>query len=90
MVPLMAASTGLGSSFGVAFADGDAANLFKTHCQGCHGADGGRVPASGIEPIKGQSAADLLKKLEGTGVCIEDEIATADKFDPQYLSKIVD
>ena len=53
------------SSFGVAFADGDAANLFKTHCQGCHGADGGRVPASGIEPIKGQSAADLLKKLEG-------------------------
>ena len=49
------------SSFGVAFADGDAANLFKTHCQGCHGA----VPASGIEPIKGQSAADLLKKLEG-------------------------
>ena len=32
------------SSFGVAFADGDAANLFKTHCQ---------------------SAADLLKKLEG-------------------------
>ena len=53
------------SSFGVAFADGDAANLFKTHCQGCHGADGGRVPACGIEPIKGQSAADLLKKLEG-------------------------
>ena len=43
------------SSFGVAFADGDAANLFKTHCQGCHGADGGRVPASGIEPIKGGS-----------------------------------
>ena len=32
----------------------------------------------------------LLKKLEGTGVCIEDESATADKFDPQYLSKIVD
>ena len=32
----------------------------------------------------------LLKKLEGTGVCIEDEIVTADKFDPQYLSKIVD
>jgi serine O-acetyltransferase len=32
----------------------------------------------------------LLKKLEGSGVCIEDEMATADKFDPQYLSKIVD
>jgi len=30
-----------------------------------HGLDGGRAPASGIEPIKGQSAADLLKKLEG-------------------------
>lgn len=32
----------------------------------------------------------LLKKLEGTGVSVEDELATADKFDPQYLSKIVD
>ena len=32
----------------------------------------------------------LLRKLENTGVCLEDEIATADKFDPQYLSKIVD
>lgn len=32
----------------------------------------------------------LLKKLEGNGVCLEDELATADKFDPQYLSKIVD
>lgn len=53
------------SSFSVAFADGDAANLFKTHCQGCHGPDGGRVPASGVDPIKGQSSADLLKMLEG-------------------------
>ena len=32
----------------------------------------------------------LLKKLETSGVCLEDELATADKFDPQYLSKIVD
>ena len=32
----------------------------------------------------------LLKKLEGSGVCIEDEIATTNKFNPQYLSKIVD
>jgi len=32
----------------------------------------------------------LLKRLEGAGVCVEDELATADKFDPQYLSKIVD
>ena len=53
------------SSFGVAFADGDAANLFKTHCQGCHGADGGRVPASGIEPIKGQSSRNLKDTRTG-------------------------
>ena len=33
---------------------------------------------------------NLLKKLEGSGVCVEDELATADKFDPKYLSKIVD
>ena len=32
----------------------------------------------------------LLKKLEGTGVCVEDELATSDKFDPKYLSKLVD
>ena len=32
----------------------------------------------------------LLKKLEDSGVSVEDELATADKFDPKYLSKIVD
>lgn len=32
----------------------------------------------------------LLKQLEGSGVCVEDELATADKFDPKYLSKLVD
>ena len=32
----------------------------------------------------------LLKKLESGGVCVEDELATADKFDPKYLGKIVD
>ena len=32
----------------------------------------------------------LLKKLEASGVSIEDALATADKFDPKYLSKIVD
>jgi serine O-acetyltransferase len=32
----------------------------------------------------------LLKKLDSAGVCVEDELATADKFDPKYLSKIVD
>ena len=32
----------------------------------------------------------LLKCLEQSGVCKADELATADKFDPQYLGKIVD
>ncbi len=32
----------------------------------------------------------LLKCLERSGVCLADDLATADKFDPQYLSKIVD
>jgi len=32
----------------------------------------------------------LLKCLEQSGVCKADELATADKFDPKYLSKIVD
>ena len=32
----------------------------------------------------------LRKKLEDSGVSLEDELATADKFDPKYLSKIVD
>ncbi len=32
----------------------------------------------------------LLKKLESAGVSVEDELATADKFDPKYLGKIVD
>lgn len=34
--------------------------------------------------------AYLLQKLEAMGVPLEDELATVDKFDPQYLSKIVD
>ena len=32
----------------------------------------------------------LLKAIERSGVSIEDDMATADKFDPNYLSKIVD
>lgn len=32
----------------------------------------------------------LIKLLEQTGVELSDELATADKFDPQYLNKIVD
>ena len=34
--------------------------------------------------------ACLLQKLEVMGVPLEDGLATADKFDPQYLNKIVD
>ncbi|HEY6895751.1 MAG TPA: serine O-acetyltransferase [Rhodocyclaceae bacterium] len=34
--------------------------------------------------------AHLLEQLEHHGVRCEDEAATADKFDPNYLSKIVD
>lgn len=32
----------------------------------------------------------LLKTIERAGVSLEDDVATADKFDPNYLSKIVD
>ena len=49
----------------VAFASDNAAELFKTHCQGCHGSDGGRVPAKDVAPIRGQSTDALLKMLEG-------------------------
>jgi serine O-acetyltransferase len=34
--------------------------------------------------------AALLKTIERAGVSLEDDVATADKFDPKYLSKIVD
>jgi len=32
----------------------------------------------------------MLKTMERAGVSMEDDVATADKFDPNYLSKIVD
>jgi serine O-acetyltransferase len=32
----------------------------------------------------------LLKYIERTGVPVDDDVATADKFDPSHLSKIVD
>ena len=32
----------------------------------------------------------LLKTIERAGVSLEDDVATADKFDPKYISKIVD
>lgn len=34
--------------------------------------------------------ACLMERLEKLGVPLEDDLATADKFDPKYLSKIVD
>jgi len=34
--------------------------------------------------------AALLKTIERAGVSLEDDVVTADKFDPKYLSKIVD
>jgi serine O-acetyltransferase len=34
--------------------------------------------------------ARLLQAVERSGVSLEDDVATADKFDPNYLSKIVD
>lgn len=52
-------------SFGAAMADEDAATLFQTRCQACHGPDGGRPPVPGITPIKGRSSEDILKMLEG-------------------------
>jgi serine O-acetyltransferase len=32
----------------------------------------------------------ILKSVEKAGVCLADDVATADKFDPNYLSRIVD
>ena len=32
----------------------------------------------------------LLRTIQRAGVSVEDDMATADKFDPNYLSKIVD
>jgi serine O-acetyltransferase len=32
----------------------------------------------------------LLRYIERAGVSVEDDMATANKFDPNYLSKIVD
>ena len=32
----------------------------------------------------------ILEQLEKMGVNVEEERATADKFDPNYLNKIVD
>ncbi|MBU1214980.1 MAG: serine O-acetyltransferase, partial [Gammaproteobacteria bacterium] len=37
-----------------------------------------------------QRIEHILQQLEKLGVRVEDEQATADKFDPNYLNKIVD
>lgn len=55
-------------TFGTAFAaenTEDAAVLYKTRCQSCHGPDGGQSPIPGINPIKGQSSENLLNMLKG-------------------------
>ena len=47
-----------------AFAAADGSELFAK-CKGCHGADGSK-PALGVSaPIKGQSAVELEKKMNG-------------------------
>lgn len=52
----------LGMSF-QAFSD-DGAKLYKS-CQGCHGAQGEKLPMGVGHPLKGQSADDLLRKMHG-------------------------
>ncbi|WP_461209189.1 c-type cytochrome [Desulfocurvus sp. DL9XJH121] len=45
-----------------ALADGKTVYM---RCAGCHGADGAKHALGASPPIKGQSAADLLQKLQG-------------------------
>lgn len=42
----------------------DGASLYKG-CIGCHGADGSKLAMGTGAPLKGQSAEDLLGKLQG-------------------------
>ena len=42
----------------------DAAEMYKSACAGCHGADGSKS-AGGTTPLKGQKADAVLKMLEG-------------------------
>lgn len=54
----------LALSVSVAFASG--ADVYKSKCAGCHGADGSKVAsASGKDMLKGQSAEDIKAKLKG-------------------------
>ena len=52
-------------TFGAGLAAEDGASLYKAHCQGCHGADGGKAPSSSAAVIKGLRYEEVLKALEG-------------------------
>ena len=47
----------------MALAANDGETIYKS-CAACHGKDGSK-PAGGSSPLKGQSAEETLKKLEG-------------------------
>ena len=42
----------------------DGAEMFKSSCAGCHGADGSKS-AGGTAPLKGQKSEDVVKMLKG-------------------------
>ncbi len=64
MKKTLLASAFIVTTFVIAFAASDGAALYNK-CKACHGADGSKVPAGAKTAIKGQSAADLEKKLAG-------------------------
>jgi hypothetical protein len=72
--------------------DGRADGLFGVRAGGQSGRSAGQGDSRPARSCgRNRSALRLLlKKLEDAGVHVEDDLATADKFDPQYLSKIVD
>ena len=52
-------------SVGAAFAADDGESLFQANCQGCHGADGSRVPPNAAGAVKGLGEDQILKMLSG-------------------------
>ncbi|MGE4497438.1 MAG: cytochrome c [Deferribacterales bacterium] len=64
MKKTLLASAFIVTTFAMAFAASDGAALYNK-CKACHGADGSKVPAGAKAAIKGQSPADLEKKLAG-------------------------
>ena len=50
----------------------------------------GKVGLLGHSMVVDQRINRILEQLEKMGVTVEEERATADKFDPNYLNKIVD